>query len=68
MALEHPNVLKIYDVFEDDGKFTIVLELIRGKELFDRIVERGCYSERVSRRFPPRCPVAPLDGSDISSP
>jgi len=43
--VDHPNVLKLYEVFEDDESFFLVMELVNGKELFDKIVERGQYSE-----------------------
>jgi len=36
-ALDHENILKIYDVGEDKGKYFLVLELLRGKELRDLI-------------------------------
>lgn len=35
------------DVFESSNRLYIVLELLGGGELFDRIVARGHYSERV---------------------
>jgi len=44
--LDHPNILKLYEVYEDDDSFYLVMELVKGKELFDKIVERGMYSER----------------------
>jgi calcium/calmodulin-dependent protein kinase I len=44
--LNHPNILKLYEVYEDDEQFYLVMELVKGKELFDKIVERGMYSER----------------------
>jgi len=43
--VNHPNVLKLYEDFEDDEEFFLVMELVTGKELFDKIVERGQYSE-----------------------
>jgi len=43
--VNHPNVLKLYEVFEDEEEFFLVMELVTGKELFDKIVERGQYSE-----------------------
>jgi len=36
-ALDHENILKIYDVGEDQGKYFLVLELLRGKELAEII-------------------------------
>lgn len=44
--LDHPNILKLYEVYEDDIQFYLVMELVKGKELFDKIVEKGMYSER----------------------
>jgi calcium/calmodulin-dependent protein kinase I len=44
--LSHPNILKLFEVYEDDQKFYLVMELVQGKELFDKIVERGQYSEK----------------------
>jgi len=43
--LDHPNILKLFEVYEDDDSFYLVMELVKGKELFDKIVERGMYSE-----------------------
>jgi len=45
-GLDHPFVLKLYEVYENEDEFNLVMELVKGKELFDKIVERGMYSER----------------------
>jgi len=44
--VEHKNILKLEEIFEDDARVYIVMELVNGSELFDRIVEKGFYSER----------------------
>jgi len=44
--VDHPNILKLYEVYEDDDYFWLVLELVEGMELFDKIVDRGNYSEK----------------------
>lgn len=41
-----PNVISIKGAYEDAVAVHMVMELCRGGELFDRIVERGHYSER----------------------
>lgn len=41
----HPNVIHLYDVYEDMNGVHLVLELCSGGELFDRIVSRDRYSE-----------------------
>ncbi|KAK9283848.1 hypothetical protein L1049_012102 [Liquidambar formosana] len=41
----HPNVINLYDVYEDTSGVHLVLELCSGGELFDRIVAQERYSE-----------------------
>ncbi|PKI42951.1 hypothetical protein CRG98_036749 [Punica granatum] len=42
----HPNVISIVDAFEDAVAVHVVMELCSGGELFDRIIQRGHYSEK----------------------
>ncbi|KAL4505982.1 hypothetical protein ABPG72_013743 [Tetrahymena utriculariae] len=44
--IDHPNVVKLYEIYEDDAYFYMVLELMTGGELFQRIVEADHFSER----------------------
>lgn len=39
MGLDHPNVIKTYDIIETKTHIHIVLELVNGGDLFDRIVD-----------------------------
>ena len=45
-SVDHPNILKLFEVYESEEEFFLVMELVPGKELFDKIVERGQYSEK----------------------
>lgn len=45
--MDHPTIIKIEDVFETPDNLYIVLELVEGGELFDRIknqrrIEENC--------------------------
>ena len=40
-SLSHPNIVEMYDVGEDDGKYFIVMEYIEGKSLKSLIKKRG---------------------------
>ncbi|KAK1170890.1 ribosomal protein S6 kinase alpha-2-like isoform X1 [Acipenser oxyrinchus oxyrinchus] len=43
---QHPNIITLKDVY-DDGKYVyLVMELMRGGELLDRILRHKCFSER----------------------
>ncbi|XP_042512994.1 calcium and calcium/calmodulin-dependent serine/threonine-protein kinase-like [Macadamia integrifolia] len=42
----HPNVIHLYNIYDDPNGVHIVLELCSGGELFDRIVSQGRYSEK----------------------
>ncbi|XP_044741625.1 calcium/calmodulin-dependent protein kinase type 1 isoform X3 [Chrysoperla carnea] len=44
--LKHPNIVQLLETFEDKSKVYLVMELVTGGELFDRIVEKGSYTEK----------------------
>ena len=39
--MNHPNIMRIYDVYEGDKELYLILEYIEGGELFDFLVNRG---------------------------
>ena len=42
----HPNVIQILGAYEDAVAVHVVMELCAGGELFDRIIQKGHYTER----------------------
>jgi len=44
--LNHPNIVEIYDVGEDEGQHFIVMEYIRGKTLKELIAARGAMDQQ----------------------
>ncbi|KAK3908950.1 Calcium/calmodulin-dependent protein kinase type 1 [Frankliniella fusca] len=44
--LTHPNIVQLLETFEDKHKVYLVMELVTGGELFDRIVQKGSYTEK----------------------
>ena len=36
--LDHPNIIKLYKVYEGESHIYLVLELLRGGELFNSII------------------------------
>ncbi|OMJ91143.1 hypothetical protein SteCoe_6407 [Stentor coeruleus] len=45
-TVDHPNIIKLYEVFEDDKYIHIVMECCSGGELYDRLEKKGKYSEK----------------------
>ncbi|MCJ1332108.1 hypothetical protein MMC10_008800 [Thelotrema lepadinum] len=44
--MKHPHIVRFHDWFESRDKFYIVTQLATGGELFDRICERGKFTEK----------------------
>ena len=43
--LNHPNLIKMYEVYEGNKNFYVVLELLSGGELFQKINNDEDFSE-----------------------
>mgnify|MGYP000011510865 CR=1 FL=1 len=43
--LDHPNVIKLYEMYEDEKRYYLVTELCTGGELFDEVTIRGQFEE-----------------------
>lgn len=50
-SLDHPNIIKIFDMYEDDTNIYLVIEYCSGGELFDRIQKINCFSEREAAKY-----------------
>ncbi len=46
---EHPNIIRLFELFESKSKVYLVMEVVHGGELFDRIVQLGKYTEKDAR-------------------
>ncbi|EJD76692.1 calcium/calmodulin-dependent protein kinase type 1 [Loa loa] len=44
--LRHSNIVQLYDTFDEKQYLYLVMELVTGGELFDRIVAKGSFTER----------------------
>lgn len=44
--VEHPNIVKFYEMFDDKTRLYLVIEIVTGGELFDRIIAKGSYTEK----------------------
>lgn len=44
-VVDHPNIIKLFETFEDRRNIYLVMELCVGGELFDHIIEAGHFTE-----------------------
>ncbi|KAJ5249200.1 hypothetical protein N7468_000651 [Penicillium chermesinum] len=49
--IEHPNVISLYDVWENRGELYLVLEYVEGGELFDYVSQKGPLHEQEAVRI-----------------
>jgi len=45
-GLDHPNIVKVYDVGQDEDIYYLVMEMIEGRDLKQMLQERGLISPR----------------------
>jgi len=45
-VMDHPNIIKLFETFEDHHNIYLSMELCSGGELFDRIIDAGHFNEK----------------------
>lgn len=51
MLLDHPNLVKLIDYFEDSQCIYLVLEYLSGGELFEILQDKECFTEDKARKI-----------------
>ncbi|CAG9328364.1 unnamed protein product [Blepharisma stoltei] len=49
--LDHPNIVKLYNVYENDSEICLVLDYLEGGNLYERINQKKRFSEATIRTF-----------------
>ena len=49
MEMKHVHIIRLYDFFTEPSTYYLVMEQMRGGELFDRIVAKAYYNEKEAR-------------------
>ena len=50
-SMDHPNIVRLYGVYEDHCNLYLVMELCEGGELFDRLADGNFLTEPVARKI-----------------
>lgn len=45
-SLKHENIIGFVELDQDEGNYYVVMELVKGGELFDQIIDRGGFSSK----------------------
>lgn len=49
--LDHPNIIKLYEVFEDNINISLVLQYCDGGDVYKRLIEKNFFPEDQARKF-----------------
>ena len=47
--MNHPNIVRLIDFYDEPSQYLIAMEYLEGGELFDRIVKKAYYNEKEAR-------------------
>lgn len=50
-TLDHPHIIKLYELFQDESHYYLITELCAGGELFDRIQKMHVFSEAIAANY-----------------
>ena len=50
-AVDHPNILKLYEFYQDSKNYYLITEFSTGGELFDRIIDKGSFTEAMAAHY-----------------
>ena len=50
-SLDHPNIIKLHEYYQDDMNYYIITEYCGGGELFERILAQGTISESTAAEY-----------------
>uniref|UniRef100_A0A0G4HV92 non-specific serine/threonine protein kinase n=1 Tax=Chromera velia CCMP2878 TaxID=1169474 RepID=A0A0G4HV92_9ALVE len=48
LSIDHPNIAKLLEIYEDDEAVYLVMEYCSGRELYSRLVEKKQYTEYIA--------------------
>ena len=46
---DHPHILQIFEMFENERYFYLVTEVLDGGEVYERIIEKQLFDEELCR-------------------
>lgn len=49
--LDHPNIVKLYEIYQDDNNIYLVTEFLEGGELFDLILSTRHFNENIAAKI-----------------
>ena len=48
---DHPNIVRVYEIYEDPRNVYFVTEVLEGGELYDSIIKNGNFTEIQARKY-----------------
>jgi calcium-dependent protein kinase len=49
--LDHPNIVKLYEIYQDSRNIYLITEYLEGGELFDLILKSKHFNENIAAKI-----------------
>lgn len=49
--MDHPNIVRLYELYQDDKNYFLVTEFLTGGELLDKITKQKVFTEKMAAEY-----------------
>jgi calcium-dependent protein kinase len=50
-SLDHPHIIKLFEIYQDSANIFMITEFLGGGELFDVLLKKRCFNENIAAKI-----------------